>query len=173
MKKFISIFIILFVMIIPFSYAHSGRTDANGGHYDWSTGEYHYHNDGSISGTEILLDDSKYIEGLEEENKRLENQVEYKQQYIDSLVENHEEQIEEYEKDIENEKNVQNTWHFIYITVIIIFIMYLYSIKKEYKKYEILSKIIMKGLGTFDIDKAIADTSKFYTDQGIDIKEDN
>lgn len=25
------------------AYAHSGRTDANGGHYDYSTGEYHYH----------------------------------------------------------------------------------------------------------------------------------
>ena len=23
--------------------AHSGRTDSNGGHYDHSTGEYHYH----------------------------------------------------------------------------------------------------------------------------------
>ena len=23
--------------------AHSGRTDSQGGHYDWSTGEYHYH----------------------------------------------------------------------------------------------------------------------------------
>lgn len=25
------------------AYAHSGKTDANGGHYDRSTGEYHYH----------------------------------------------------------------------------------------------------------------------------------
>lgn len=25
------------------AYAHSGRTDGNGGHYDRSTGEYHYH----------------------------------------------------------------------------------------------------------------------------------
>lgn len=25
------------------AYAHSGRTDANGGHYNRSTGEYHYH----------------------------------------------------------------------------------------------------------------------------------
>ena len=25
---------------------HSGRTDANGGHYNRKTGEYHYHNSG-------------------------------------------------------------------------------------------------------------------------------
>ena len=25
------------------AFAHSGRTDSQGGHYDWSTGEYHYH----------------------------------------------------------------------------------------------------------------------------------
>lgn len=29
------------------TYAHSGRTDSNGGHYDRSTGLYHYHNGGS------------------------------------------------------------------------------------------------------------------------------
>ena len=27
--------------------AHSGRTDSNGGHYNRSTGEYHYHNSGN------------------------------------------------------------------------------------------------------------------------------
>lgn len=27
--------------------AHSGRTDSNGGHYDHSTGEYHYHHGNS------------------------------------------------------------------------------------------------------------------------------
>ena len=28
------------------AYTHSGRTDANGGHYNRKTGEYHYHNSG-------------------------------------------------------------------------------------------------------------------------------
>ncbi len=40
------IFLLAFAMMIcltlPAS-AHKGRTDANGGHYDHSTGEYHYH----------------------------------------------------------------------------------------------------------------------------------
>ena len=42
MKKIISIFII-FVSFFTVSYTHSGRTDSNGGHYNRSTGEYHYH----------------------------------------------------------------------------------------------------------------------------------
>lgn len=44
MKKIIPLFTLL--IIIAFSsmvYAHPGRTDENGGHYDRSTGEYHYH----------------------------------------------------------------------------------------------------------------------------------
>ena len=28
------------------AHTHSGRTDANGGHYNRKTGEYHYHNSG-------------------------------------------------------------------------------------------------------------------------------
>lgn len=48
MKKLISIFLSL--IIISFSIlsvsGHSGRTDANGGHYDRKTGQYHYHNGG-------------------------------------------------------------------------------------------------------------------------------
>ena len=28
------------------AYTHSGRTDANGGHYNRKTGGYHYHNSG-------------------------------------------------------------------------------------------------------------------------------
>ena len=34
-----------------FIFAHSGRTDSKGGHYDHSTGEYHYH-DGLYAGQE-------------------------------------------------------------------------------------------------------------------------
>ena len=45
MKKILCI-IIAVICVISFSilcFAHSGRTDANGGHKDSSTGEYHYH----------------------------------------------------------------------------------------------------------------------------------
>lgn len=47
MKKKVKILLFLNVYIFIISgmivYAHSGRTDANGGHCDRSTGTYHYH----------------------------------------------------------------------------------------------------------------------------------
>ena len=37
-------FIIIIILFLPFSAsAHPGGTDSNGGHYNRSTGEYHYH----------------------------------------------------------------------------------------------------------------------------------
>lgn len=45
MKRKLTI-ILVFMLTASLSapaYAHSGKTDANGGHYDHSTGEYHYH----------------------------------------------------------------------------------------------------------------------------------
>ena len=45
-NKLILIPIIFFALcsaLVILSFAHSGRTDANGGHWDHSTGEYHYH----------------------------------------------------------------------------------------------------------------------------------
>lgn len=47
-KIVVLILLFLYAFIIT-SFAHSGRTDSNGGHYDRSTGEYHYHNGGSSS----------------------------------------------------------------------------------------------------------------------------
>lgn len=42
MKRVI-IAILCFLLFIPIVSAHSGKTDGNGGHYNTSTGEYHYH----------------------------------------------------------------------------------------------------------------------------------
>lgn len=45
MKKTLCI-VIAIICIFSFAifcFAHSGRTDSSGGHYDRSTGEYHYH----------------------------------------------------------------------------------------------------------------------------------
>ena len=167
MKKFISIFIIFIMITIPFSYAHPGRTDANGGHYNRSTGEYHYHNDGYSYENELIIEDN--------DNNNTSSWYDYKINRLNNNLESKQEKIDELTVEIENlNKKIEYNkfWHFIYITAIIIFIMYLYSIKNESKKYETLSKIIMKGLGTSDIDKAIADSSKFYTDQGIEIEGD-
>lgn len=43
MKKTIIAIFILVISIATLSYAHSGRTDGYGGHYNRSTGTYHYH----------------------------------------------------------------------------------------------------------------------------------
>ena len=37
------------VLFYDLAHTHSGRTDANGGHYNRKTGEYHYHNSGNRS----------------------------------------------------------------------------------------------------------------------------
>ncbi|MCI8403834.1 MAG: YHYH domain-containing protein [Clostridia bacterium] len=53
-KRIIAITIFLsFICVLSIeTFAHPGRTDANGGHYNRKTGEYHYHNGGgSSSGT--------------------------------------------------------------------------------------------------------------------------
>ena len=42
MRRFLLSIIFVCVLVLPAS-AHPGRTDSNGGHYDRSTGEYHYH----------------------------------------------------------------------------------------------------------------------------------
>ena len=44
MRKRLLAFLLAFLLLLsPAALAHSGKTDANGGHYDRSTGEYHYH----------------------------------------------------------------------------------------------------------------------------------
>lgn len=50
----------LLLSISMTSFAHPGRTDANGGHYNRKTGEYHYHNGGSsFSGSSSSSSNSK------------------------------------------------------------------------------------------------------------------
>lgn len=51
MKIIKNIFVctIMSVSLVTTGYGHSGRTDANGGHQDRSTGTYHYHNGGTSS----------------------------------------------------------------------------------------------------------------------------
>lgn len=46
MKRVVSVSLLVIVICSLISFwvtAHSGKTDSNGGHYDHSTGEYHYH----------------------------------------------------------------------------------------------------------------------------------
>lgn len=42
MKKHL-FFLIILLLLVTFSFSHGGRIDSDGGHYNWKTGEYHYH----------------------------------------------------------------------------------------------------------------------------------
>lgn len=71
MKQYKKIFVTLFILLIIItsnSYAHPGRTDANGGHYDHSTGEYHYHNNGKSLNT---TDNSNSIQESNNQSSKL------------------------------------------------------------------------------------------------------
>ncbi len=48
-KKVLAILTVATVLNSTLVFGHSGRTDSNGGHYDRSTGIYHYHNGGTSS----------------------------------------------------------------------------------------------------------------------------
>ena len=43
--RYLALLVCFVLLILPFNlaFAHGGRTDSNGGHYNRSTGEYHYH----------------------------------------------------------------------------------------------------------------------------------
>lgn len=60
MKKLLCVIttIIFLLTLTVLCFAHSGRTDANGGHFDHSTGEYHYHNGNSNHGIIEKNDDT-------------------------------------------------------------------------------------------------------------------
>ncbi len=51
---FLTLLLALFLPLLIF--AHSGRTDANGGHINRKTGEYHYHNKKSQSPEKAKID---------------------------------------------------------------------------------------------------------------------
>lgn len=54
MRRFLKLFTtVTLILLISCQcvLAHSGRTDANGGHYNRKTGEYHYHNNGGYQGS--------------------------------------------------------------------------------------------------------------------------
>ena len=43
MKRMVFAIILICTILCAQAYAHSGRTDSNGGHMNHATGEYHYH----------------------------------------------------------------------------------------------------------------------------------
>jgi hypothetical protein len=43
-----NIILFIFLIVTASLFAHSGRTDKNGGHHDRINGGYHYHNNGNV-----------------------------------------------------------------------------------------------------------------------------
>ena len=154
MKRIFCIIIIV-ISMFTITYAHSGRTDSSGGHYNRSTGEYHYHHgysahqhnaDGSCpyevtdeTSTEpettqelVVVDSSEDSNEIKELNKKiitLEEQIDAKQQTIGKL--NNE--IDEKFNEIEQLKDDKKLLHFIYWFVIICMGLVIWNLKKEDK----------------------------------------
>lgn len=142
-KVILKVALILFLglLVTTENFAHSGRTDSNGGHYDRSTGIYHYHNGGTtqysddkeIQDTEInFTDTSDYtwqIESLKTQVEYLEETVRKKESSIEELETELEEKTNEV-YDLENEKYALIVWVFIMGIVIAII---LYRIGKSKK----------------------------------------
>lgn len=145
MKRIVLLFI-LFITFVSSSFAHSGRTDSNGGHYNRSTGEYHYHNDiyeveydeyveedeGSNEKTGELMvgGDDEYVINLRNENQELQeelNELKYAQEEIEYELQNRGvKDIYELGDKIDEQNSTIDSLNFICIVLIIIigFVIY-------------------------------------------------
>lgn len=156
-KKYILITFLLVIIIPIITFAHKGRTDSSGGHYDYSAKEYHYHHGYSAhqhpngvcpyettTSTNILEETStstseetpttfsndNNIQDLQENIKRLEDQISYKQQTIGSLNK----EIEEYKKKLEEKSSCSHYITFLFISISIILLYIIYSLNKNLKQ---------------------------------------
>lgn len=151
MKKTITL-LIIFISMFTVIYAHSGRTDSSGGHYDSSTGEYHYHHgysahqhpngicpyetssdNGNIEEAttelQVNLDDTSEINNLKAEIERLNEQIAAKQ----SSIGKQSNEILEKNSEIEQLKNDKETLHFVYWLVIICMAITIWNLIKYNK----------------------------------------
>ena len=88
------------------AFAHSGRTDANGGHWDRSTGTYHYHNNGKVASKKGFY----HINGNQLSNKS-ETNNDYKQEEINKDIS---EILSDYFKPISNVTEFEYTPLFVF-----------------------------------------------------------
>ena len=141
-QKIILITVLILTFMNTFSLAHQGRTDRYGGHYDHSTGTYHYHN-GSYSeeftapveegGTRIdnsneqndkltvNRNDTSNIDSILLENAR--DEINRKTESIQKLNN----KINEQGKEIQSLKEDKRWLHIIYIAIIIVMLIYGYK----------------------------------------------
>lgn len=140
MRKKLVLFLMIFLAIANnYSLAHSGRTDEYGGHYDHSTGTYHYHN-GSYSGefTAPVEEGGTRIDNSNEQNDKLTVNRNDTSNIDSILLENARDEINrktesiqelnnkinEQEKEIQSLKEDKRWLHIIYIAIIIVMLIY-------------------------------------------------
>ena len=142
-KKIVVILIILILVLSIVSFAHSGRTDSNGGHYDWSTGEYRYHNGGSSETAgqykfpeddyeELYKEVCKEKTNLEDEIYDLKETIETYEMDLEDAGYN---SIQEMEKKLnEKENEISNLWTmFIFLFGIGLIVSYNIGYNKDKK----------------------------------------
>lgn len=141
-QKIILITVIFLTFMNTFSLAHQGRTDRYGGHYDHSTGTYHYHN-GSYSGefTAPVEEGGTRIDNSNEQNDKLTVNRNDTSNIDSILLENARDEINrktesiqelnnkinEQEKEIQSLKEDKRWLHIIYIAIIIVMLIYGYK----------------------------------------------
>lgn len=161
-KTILLIIIILLCIFTSISLAHSGRTDSSGGHYDYSTGKYHYHHGYSahqhINGicpfesafenlepsniTSSSVDSSETLSDNARRVQFLENQIEKN----DTLINNLRETISKNQLEIEKLKREHHSSMFklyIFFTVIffiLIAIIYKIGISDKSNNNSIITK---------------------------------
>lgn len=115
MKKRILIIFYLIMLISNICIAHSGGTDSNGGHYDSSTGEYHYHNE-----------ELKMYEKLQQAENEKETVLTDYTEIMNA--------IDEKDNEIERLKDDKKALHFIYWFIIICMGIAILNLSKQNKK---------------------------------------
>lgn len=141
-QKIILITVIFLTFMNIFSLAHQGSTDRYGGHYDHSTGTYHYHN-GSYSGefTAPVEEGGTRIDNSNEQNDKLTVNRNDTSNIDSILLENARDEINrktesiqklnnkinEQGKEIQSLKEDKRWLHIIYIAIIIVMLIYGYK----------------------------------------------
>ena len=164
MKKIGLLLIIFAFIFFSFVYAHSGRTDSNGGHYDSSAGEYHYHHGYSahqhINGvcpyentntysfsnnsketfeftnndSELLADLSKEYQKLEDENYELKEELNEYKNQLEDANVNSIQELFDLIEKNDNKISNYNTLLIIMGIIILVLSINLYTNRKDFKK---------------------------------------
>lgn len=87
--RLIAWFLAAFIALMPsLAVAHSGRTDANGGHFNRETGEYHYHGGNGSSGGDSNSSSSRKNKKSNKSKKSNSDKKDTKKRNTESIIGN-------------------------------------------------------------------------------------